>query len=426
MSMSATLSIKDKKRICIVTGGHLSTCPRMVKAADALAHEGHDVRVVSTNFIDWAQSADTDLLSRRKGLWRSLIVDYHPRTNYARYVTTGLRHRAANFGVQLLGTNHTSPLLVEAARTRVSFEIARLAASEPCDLIYGGGSALAATAKAARRLQIPYGFDLEDFHSGEGDESAAAVRERALTEVLESSLLPNARFLTAGSEEIAAAYSRKFKLNPVTINNTFSLARNQPDFENRGDAGLRFYWFSQTIGPGRGLEDPIRAIGIAGVPAELHLRGRIEEGYFGTLNSLAKSLAPSLTLVHLPPAMPDDMVELCLAYDVGLAIELGSTPDRALCLTNKALTYTAAGLGIVLTDTPGQRRLAVDLGPGAILYPPGDATTLAAKLHLWATDSNSLAAAKRATWQAAQLRWNWDHPLERGRLLACVTEALES
>jgi glycosyltransferase involved in cell wall biosynthesis len=398
----------------------------MVKAADALAHEGHDVRVVSTNFIDWAHSADVVLIRRRNGLWRSAIVDYHQRTNYVRYVTTGFRNRAAKLGIQLLGAQHASLSLAEAARTRVSTEIARLAASEPCDLVYGGGSALAASANAARRLRVPYGFDLEDFHSGEGDDSAAAVRERALTEVLESSLLPDARFLTAGSQEIAAAYHRKFGVNPVTINNTFSLPLEEPDFKSRGESGLRIYWFSQTIGAGRGLEDAIKAMGIAGVPAELHLRGRAQEGYLATLNSLARSLAPRLRIIHLPPAMPDDMVQLCLAYDVGLAIEVGATPDRAFCLTNKALTYTAAGLGIVLTDTPGQRPLAVDLGPGAILYPPGDTTTLAAKLHLWATNPHSLADAKRATWHAARQRWNWDHPKEKGSLLACVTEALES
>jgi glycosyltransferase involved in cell wall biosynthesis len=275
-------------------------------------------------------------------------------------------------------------------------------------------------------LKVPYGFDLEDFHSGEGDNSPASVRARALTEVLERSFLPDAKFLTAGSEEIAAEYASKFNVHPVAINNTFCLSSSAPDFESRAESGLRFFWFSQTVGPGRGLEDAIKAIGLVGVRGELHLLGRAHEGYLEILNSLAKSLAPTLRIVHLKPAMPDDMVQLSLAYDVGLAVEQGDSPNSALCLSNKALTYTAAGLAIVLTDTPGQRRLAVDLGAGAILYTPGDVTTLAAKLHLWAANPHSLTAAKRATWNAARLRWNWDHPLERGTLLSCVTAALES
>ena len=33
-------------RICVVTAGHLSTSPRMLKAADALHAAGYHVRVV--------------------------------------------------------------------------------------------------------------------------------------------------------------------------------------------------------------------------------------------------------------------------------------------------------------------------------------------------------------------------------------------
>ena len=36
-------------RITVVTAGHLSTCPRMLKSADALAADGYDVRVVATH-----------------------------------------------------------------------------------------------------------------------------------------------------------------------------------------------------------------------------------------------------------------------------------------------------------------------------------------------------------------------------------------
>ena len=35
------------KKVCVVTAGHLSTCPRKLKAADALHADGYVVRVVS-------------------------------------------------------------------------------------------------------------------------------------------------------------------------------------------------------------------------------------------------------------------------------------------------------------------------------------------------------------------------------------------
>src|SRR5206468_8520292 len=62
-------------RICIVTAGHLSTCPRMLKAADALAAAGHRVRVVSARYIDWAVAADLEVGRSRPGSWAWTMVD---------------------------------------------------------------------------------------------------------------------------------------------------------------------------------------------------------------------------------------------------------------------------------------------------------------------------------------------------------------
>ena len=76
-----------------------------------------------------------------------------------------------------------------------------------------------------------------------------------------------------------------------------------------------------------------------------------------------------------------------------------------------------AGLAVVFTDTPGQRRLAIDLGEGAILYPPGDVAALAAGLTRWASDKDLLGRARAAAWQAARRRWHWEHREERGALL---------
>ncbi len=65
-----------KPRVALVTAGHLSTCPRMLKAADALAGEGYEVMVVSTSSTAWAEDADFDVLARRLGRFRSETIDY--------------------------------------------------------------------------------------------------------------------------------------------------------------------------------------------------------------------------------------------------------------------------------------------------------------------------------------------------------------
>jgi glycosyltransferase involved in cell wall biosynthesis len=117
------------------------------------------------------------------------------------------------------------------------------------------------------------------------------------------------------------------------------------------------------------------------------------------------------------------MAELCLPYDAGLSPEQGEDLNRQLCLGNKALTYILAGLAVVLTDTPGQRPFADDLGEGALRYQPGDIAALAGGLRRWADDRSRLRRARQSAWQAAKLRWHWEHRCEKGALLAAVSGA---
>jgi glycosyltransferase involved in cell wall biosynthesis len=208
------------------------------------------------------------------------------------------------------------------------------------------------------------------------------------------------------------------------IDNAFALPSHAPDLCRVDPARLRVYWFSQTIGPGRGLEDAILALGRAGVGAELALRGRPQAGYVALLEQLASRHAPLVAVVHLPPAPPDAMIECARGYDVGLALEQMAPRNRQLCLTNKAFTYILAGMAVAITDTPGQHALAADLGLAAALVPPGDIDALAAAFKHWAANPAALACAKSTAWAAATRRWHWEHELERGRLLALVREAV--
>jgi glycosyltransferase involved in cell wall biosynthesis len=271
---------------------------------------------------------------------------------------------------------------------------------------------------------VPYALDLEDFHSAEQDDIPASRLVHGLATRIERLVLSRAVFLTAGSPAIAEAYADVYAVNPIPIHNTFPLPSTIPDFAPSPGDGLRLYWFSQTIGPGRGLEDAVRAMGMAGTPGELHLRGQPIADYLERLRRLASQAAPRLRIICHEPASPDSMVELCRGYDVGLALEQPQVFNRAVCLTNKAFTYMLAGLAVVFTDTPGQRQLALDMGEGAFLYLSGDVKALATGLKRWAHNKALLVRAKAAAWEAAKRRWHWQHPQERGRLVDAVSKAL--
>jgi glycosyltransferase involved in cell wall biosynthesis len=414
--------MSERRRIAVVTSGHLSTSPRMLKSADALAGEGYDVRVLSTSTEPWAIDADRDLRSRRR--WPATVINYRKGDSGLTYWWTGARLRASRAAVRILGPDRAALPLVVRSVGRVHAEIVRALTAQPVDLIYGGTTgALAAVAEAARATRTPYALDLEDFHSGENG-GADAPFVNALAGRIERAALPGAAFLTTSSEPIAAAYAGALGVSPHVIHNTFPLPSRAPDFARTDPATLRLYWFSQTIGPGRGLEDAIAAAGRAGIAAALVLRGRPLPGYLESLQRLAEAQAPRLSLVHEFPAPPDAMIDLARGFDVGLALEQMDVRNHQLALSNKALTYILTGVAVAITDTPGQHALAVDLGRAAALVPAGDVAALADAFARWAGDPAELDCAKRTAWAAASRRWHWEHELERGTLSRLVREAL--
>lgn len=408
-----------------MTAGQLSTCPRMLKAADALAEAGYRVRLVSARHTDWADETDRDDRGRRSAAWDWTAVDHRRESSPLRYAWSGARRRGALTLARALGPRRAPLAVAIRAYSREHSGLVAAALSEPADLFYGGTTgALAAAAEAGLRAGAPFGLDLEDFHPAEHAAGPGADLAHALADRILRDVLPRARFLTASSEAIAAAYAERYGVRARVVHNVFPLPLDPPALEPSPGDGLRLYWFSQTIGPRRGLEDVVRAMGLAAVPGELHLRGRGDAGYLLLLERLAEGLAPLLKLVVHPPAPPDAMIALCAGYDVGLAVESPHVLNRDLCAPNKPYTYLLAGLAVVLTDTAGQRPLAADLGEGALSYRSGDVGALAAGLRRWAEDKTALAAAKAAAWHAAGRRWHWEHPAERGALLAAVEGAL--
>jgi glycosyltransferase involved in cell wall biosynthesis len=410
------------KNVCVVTAGHLSTCPRMLKAADALHAAGYAVRVVSAVHTPWAFEADTRLVGTRQWKWRP--VPYGRQYAFGAWLRSGVRHRIARVIASV--SPQTAPgAIVAEAFARAHREMVTAVLEERADLIYGGSTgAIAAAAEAGRRSGTPFGVDFEDFHSEEQDPEDGRL-SNALGGPIMRLAANGASFVTAGSAAIARACADEFGINAVAINNVFPLPSTPPANRDRqGQKELRLYWFSQTIGRRRGLEDIVRAVGLMGRPATLYLRGRAADGYLSTLEQYSRQAAPSLRIEVLPPSAPDSMIDECRPFDVGIAAEGGHVRNRHLSLSNKALTYPLAGLPVVLTDTPGQRPLADDLGEGALLFASGDAQSLAVSLGRIVDDPRAMSRAREASWGAAKRRWHWEHPAERGALLATIGRAI--
>ena len=51
--MSGNVEPPNTPRICILTPGHLSTNPRVVKEADALTGAGYEVNIIAADYALW-------------------------------------------------------------------------------------------------------------------------------------------------------------------------------------------------------------------------------------------------------------------------------------------------------------------------------------------------------------------------------------
>jgi hypothetical protein len=245
----------------------------------------------------------------------------------------------------------------------------------------------------------------------------------ALVRRIEQRTVPAAAFVTTSSAPIADAYEETMGRRPNVIHNVFPLPATPPEIVPSGGP-LRLYWFGQTIGPDRALEDVIDALGLAGISAAIDLRGRPIAAYVEGLRARAATRAPRIGIEILPPVDPDAVVDTCRPYDIGISTEDPAVENRRRCLSNKFCVYLLAGLAVAATDTPGQRTVSSSVGPGAAWYSRGDLRPLAEALRHWDRDRSALAAARRASWHAAEERWHWEHPEERGTLLQLAAHAV--
>lgn len=413
-------SAPGRRRICLVTTGHPSTNPRMVKEADALVEAGYEVRVVACKVIQWADRADAAFAGR--AWWPPAWVRFGSCASPARRAWLRLRRRAALAAVSRgLG----GAAVKERAMHYVVPELARSAGAVPADLYIAHNlEALPAAMHAARRHRGRLAFDAEDYHRGEFTDAEANEPTAELTRWAEERYMPACHYVTASSEGIGRAYAERLGIDaPVTVLNTFPLSdRTVPVDEaelarERDPRTVSLYWCSQTIGAGRGLEVAVEALTLLGNHVVLTLRGAWAAGYEAQLRGLAAARQVGDRLRYLPPCHSPEVVRRTGCHDIGLALESPSTINHDLCVSNKILTYLLAGVPVVATDTTGQRRLCRAFPTATRLVPPADSAALAQAVR----DLCGASGARAAAWHAGSAMC-WDN--ERARFLACVAGAL--
>ncbi len=395
------------KRICLVTSEHISYNPRLAKEADTLTTAGYGVRVVAVNLEPMKWAWDQSLMASRS--WKLDVVTVQRKgVGSGRWLRAALRQKIFGHVARFIWTQGC----VVRAYSRHGPELARLTAREPADLFIGHLAGLPAAAAAAQRWKAKLGFDAEDFHRGELDNEHADRELRRLTALIEDKYIPRCDYVTAASAGIGRAYADALKIaRPETILNVFPLADrkgctpSEDLAKEREGAELSLYWYSQTIGPDRGLDDALRAMSLLPPRLRLTVRGNWAAGYQETFMREARKLGVADRIRALSPEPPQQLVERASRHDVGLALEAGIGLNNRLALSNKLCVYLLAGLAVAVSDTPGQREI-MDRATGAgFLYRIGDAAALADGLRRWVEKPELLRASKEEARRLAETEY---------------------
>lgn len=407
--------------VCIVTPGYISSSPRVVREADALSRAGYGVRVVFTQGdIEWARCHDALLLREKSWRWAAVGWSQGRPGERGVYWRATLAHQLAR---RLPAALWPLCAAAERAEGRLYSRLARVAAAEPADLFIGHYPVgLAAAAYAASCWRAKLGYDAEDLHTAEPPRTKAGWRRTSRIDFIERKYLPLCAHLTAVSSGVADALARRYHVpRPLVIHNVFPFrdrAKLDCQKKDRRGPGLSLYWFSQTIGLDRGLQDAIRACSLMDRPVQIHLRGSHSVGVRAALLSLARDCGVAEHLYFHPPVPPTELLSRACEHDVGLALEQPLNASRMFSVTNKFFLFLLAALAVAATDVPGQRALMAACGTAGCLYPPADYRALACHLETWVRLPHTLQACKQAALTAASSRWNWEH--ESQKLLEAV------
>ena len=405
------------KSICLISPGHVAFNPRLVKEADALAHAGYDVHVIAANNLANVRRLDRPILA--SAAWTYELVG--GASDFAALA----RRAVSKFANILVGRGVPSLTLAEWGHHALTHLLKQRAIDAKADLyIAHYVAALPAAYHAAQRHDGKWGFDAEDFHSGEftppqqNSSAARAVR------MIEGAYLPHSDHLTAASPGIARACRDAYGVdNPIVVLNVFPRAQapERPSPAGVEAPGPSIYWFSQTIGRERGLECALEAIAQSRSRPHLYLRGNLQAGFRPYFEGLAERLR-LVDRVHVLPTAPGvEMERLAARYDLGFVGETGHTENRAIALTNKMFSYLLAGVPVVASDIPAHRAVAQDC-PAVLLYGVDRAAELAARIDSLLLDPGALAEARLQAWSAGQSRYNWD--MEQAKLVHAVEKQI--
>ena len=386
-----------KKKICLITPGHLASNPRLVKEASLFSRSGMSVHVIFTQYTAYLGAHDQRILDTNP-TWTFDRLDWKKSTLLGKLNRgiSGIRQKISNWPELTLNRNFNWQL--------------KKAIGSNADLFIGHNlGALPVAVLAAERLKVRSGFDAEDIYRYQLTDDDNDIRVITAASI-EEKYIPRLSYLTGAGEPISEWYRQKFN-RPVTSILNVSPKTPSTLFRTGEQMQLRILWFSQTIGPNRGLEAAIEAIGLSQVPVELHLLGEISTSYRLILEEIMELNAPGNALIFNKTLHPDDIFYFCSQFEIGLASEPGFSENNRRAISNKIFTYIQSGLYVAASATPAQESFIREYPDAGVLY--RDSAGLADILKSWYKDREHLLDLRKRSFMLGQHNLNWEHESEQ-------------
>jgi hypothetical protein len=391
------------KRLLIVNPGHLANAPRVQKEAAAAIEVGFEVSIRGA-WWDERLAAEDITLARSIGADFEPVIDF--RSTKSGALLTRLKNRFSKelflkFGVV------TSRLYGYAGS-----ELLMAARKIGADVTMGHSEVGMWVCHELLKQGACVGLDFDDWFSEDLPLADRAYRPVTMLRKLERSLLNNAPLTittTTTMAEAMALDAGAIRI-PLVIPNAFPAAQAPQQGKLTGDerdpAVLSLYWFSQTIGPSRGLE--VLAEALRGVSGnwQLHLRGELRQNS-DWFKSTFRGHISSRVILHASVSNADLPV-LTASHDVGLALESPINPSRNLTATNKIFEYLRCGLAVLATATSGQQEIMEKCSDSGWVVPPDDVSSLRVAIQNCIDQPEVIRRAKDQAYKAGQTIWAWE------------------
>lgn len=393
--------------LVFISTHNLATNPRLVKEIRLALDCKHEVSVLCFEFNDWSKPLNDAIYGRLKGL-----IHYYPlpgdRSDLTGWLTSSVLGMLSPMALKLFPGSVLFQSIYSNKRSWLLLRNLHLVKGTAGLVIAHNAGSFYPAMQFAKAHQIPYGIDLEDYHPGEG---IGKVYAKHLVD-LSRKVLPGAAYLTAASPLILS-YTLKDLPSYAGMKSVVLNYFPGEEFVEPGEpepGRLRLVWFSQQISHGRGLEQVVPLIVQHRDRLELHLYGNINTAFYNEWLIDRDNI-----IVH--GALPQVELHAALAHcDVGLAIENNaSNLNRALCLTNKLLSYFQAGLYIFCSSTPAQDQFISNY-PTHGTVTELDGPALAAAFDALVGDAAIIRASRRERFVKARLN-SWE--VEGEKLKGC-------